>query len=417
MIALLVASVAINYIDRSNLSIAAPSLKAELGLSATQLGNLLSAFFWSYAVCQILSGWLVERFNVNAVMITGFALWSGATAVTGVVGGFGTLLAVRLLLGIGESVAYPCYSKFFVARLDEHRRGVANALVDAGSKFGPALGTLVGGLIVAHWGWRALFVGLGLAGLLWVPAWLRWMPRGDIVRADPGRPALAQPGFGQILRHRAVPATFIGHFCGNYFYYFLLTWLPYYLVQERHFSTETMAYVGAVPPLLSACSTMLAGWLSYRALRAGASPTRVRKTCTVTGLTLATVVVLVPLTSDITAAMAVLFFASIAYGIFASSHWAITQTIAGPLAAGRWSGLQNFVGNLAGVVAPALTGFAVDRTGNFIWAFVAIGIVTLTGAAVHLFALGRVEEATWTVSAPEADAERSMSNVQRPTFK
>jgi MFS family permease len=402
MVSLLVVSVAINYIDRSNLSIAAPTLKEEMGLSPKQLGLLLSSFFWSYALCQIVSGWVVDRWNVNVVMITGFVLWSGATAATGWAVGFGMLFAFRLLLGVGESVAYPCYSKIFVQRLDERQRGVANALIDAGTKFGPALGTLVGGLVVAHWGWRALFVVLGLAGLLWVPAWLRWMPRDETVRAGAVRPAAPPPGFLEILRHRSVPATFIGHFCGNYFYYFLLTWLPYYLVQERHFSTKTMAYVGALPPLFAGCSTILAGWLSYRALRAGATPTRVRKTCTVTGLTLATVVVFVPLTSNTTAAMAVLLFASVAYGIFASSHWAITQTLAGPLAAGRWSGLQNFVGNLAGVVAPALTGYVVDRTGNFIWAFAAIGIVTLTGATAYLFGLGPVEPATWSSSSAQS---------------
>ena len=125
-----------------------------------------------------------------------------------------------------------------------------------------------------------------------------------------------------------------------------------------------------------------------------------RKTCTVTGLTLATVVVFVPMASDTTTAMAVLMFASIAYGVFASSHWTITQTIAGPLAAGRWSGLQNFVGNLSGIVAPALTGFAVDRTGNFLWAFAAVGFVTLTGAAAYLFGLGPVEPAIWNSSPP-----------------
>ncbi len=398
MVCLLVISVAINYIDRSNLSIAASSLKEEMALSPAQLGLLLSSFFWSYALCQIVSGWVVDRWNVNAVMIAGFVLWSGATAATGWAVGFGMLFAFRLLLGIGESVAYPCYSKIFVQRLDERQRGVANALIDAGSKFGPALGTLVGGLLVARYGWRFLFVALGFVGLLWVPAWLKWMPRGDTADTDE-RPE-TRPGFREILRHRSVPATFIGHFCGNYFWYFLLTWLPYYLVHERHFSLQTMAVIGAVPPLLSAGATIVASWLSYRALKAGATPTRVRKPCTGTGHTLATVVVFVPMASDTTTAMAVLMFASIAYGVFASSHWTITQTIAGPLAAGRWSGLQNFVGNLSGIVAPALTGFAVDRTGNFLWAFAAVGFVTLTGAAAYLFGLGPVEPAIWNSSPP-----------------
>jgi MFS transporter, ACS family, D-galactonate transporter len=394
MIALLVVSVAINYIDRSNLSIAAPLLKkkSEMGLSPAQLGLLLSSFFWSYALFQLVAGWLVDRCNVNAVLIAGFVLWSGATAVTGLVGGFGTLLALRLLLGIGESVAYPCYSKIFTEWLDEKRRGVANALIDAGSKFGPAVGTLVGGLLMARFGWRSFFIALGLCGLLWVPCWLRWMPRGS-ARAKP--PPEMVPGFAEILRHRAIAATFIGHFCGNYFWYFLLTWLPSYLVNERDLSMDTMAYAGATTMLVAAGATILAGWLSHRALKAGATPTRVRKTCTVTGLSLATAIVLVPLVRDATVSMALLMAASIAYGVFASSHWTITQTIAGPLAAGRWSGMQNFVGNLSGVVAPWLTGQVVQHTGNFFWAFAATAGVVLLGAMAYLFGLGPVEPAQW----------------------
>jgi cyanate permease len=187
----------------------------------------------------------------------------------------------------------------------------------------------------------------------------------------------------------------VGHFAGNYFWYFLLTWLPYYLVNERHFSLNEMAGIGSLPPLVAAGACVLAAAVSSRALARGATPTLVRKTCTVCGLACATVVMIVPVLSSATSAMIVLMAASCAYGVFSSSHWAITQTIAGPLAAGRWSGVQNFVGNLAGVVAPWLTGFVVDKTGSFFWAFAAAGIVTLTGALAHLVALGRVEPAQW----------------------
>jgi len=124
VVILLVLSVSINYIDRGNLSIAAPLLKDELGISASQLGILLSSFFWTYAACQILAGWLVDRFAVNWVLAVGFFLWSMATASTGLVHGFATLLCLRLLLGIGESVAYPCYSKILAAHFHEHQRGL-----------------------------------------------------------------------------------------------------------------------------------------------------------------------------------------------------------------------------------------------------------------------------------------------------
>ncbi len=220
------------------------------------------------------------------------------------------------------------------------------------------------------------------------------MPRGGKKAA-----AAEGPTIGEILANRSAWATFAGLFCGNYYWYFLITWLPYYLVHERHFSMETMAVVGAVPFLCSAAATAVAGWLSYRALAAGATPTRVRKTCTTVGLGLASLIVLVPWVDDPRGAMVVLMLACASYGIYSTSPWAIAQTISGPIAAGRWAGFQNFIANLSGVVAPALTGLVVERTGNFQWAFGLTACFALAGAVVYLFVLGKVEPARWSYQA------------------
>src|SRR5437868_6236651 len=171
-------SIFINYVDRGSLSIAAPLLKDDLGLSASQLGILLSSFFWTYAFCQILAGWLVERFNVNWVLAAGVLVWSVATLSTGVVRNFAVLLMARLLLGIGESVSYPSYSKIIVKHFAASQRGRANGMISAGWAGGPALGTLVGGLLIAHVGWRMFFVVLGIASAVWLLPWLKWMPKG-----------------------------------------------------------------------------------------------------------------------------------------------------------------------------------------------------------------------------------------------
>jgi MFS family permease len=388
----MVVSVAINYIDRGSLSTAAPLLKTDLDLSPAQLGMLFSAFFWSYAVLQILSGWLVDRYNVKWVMAIGFFVWSIATVSTGFVNAYSTLLLLRILLGIGESVAYPCYSKIITENYAEHQRGLANALIDAGTKFGPALGTLAGGVLMARFGWRPVFIVLGLGSMIWLPAWFKWMPsRKNQVKND----ATEGIGFMKILSQRAAWATFIGHFCGNYFWYFLLTWLPFYLVKERDFSMETMAIVGALAYCVTGIATTITGWLSDRAIAAGSTPTRVRKTCTVTGLTFATVVLAVVVIPGSVASMAFLFFACLSYGIFASSHWAITQTIAGPEAVGKWTGLQNCFANFAGVAAPTITGFVVDKTTHFFWAFAVSAAVVLIGASVYAFLLGPVEPLKW----------------------
>src|SRR5712672_1699396 len=238
VLVLLGLSVFINYIDRANLSVAAPLLKNELGLSASQLGILLSAFFWTYAGMQIPIGWLVDRFEVKWVFAIGFFIWSAATASTGVVRTFAALLAIRVVLGVGESVAYPAYSKIIASHFAERQRGVANSVIGAGQTLGPALGILFGGALVARFGWRPFFIVLGVVSLLWLPPWLKWMPRTPTCGALHVKQG---PRLSEIIRHRSSWGTWIGHFCSNYFLYFLLTWLPFYLVRERHFSVAGLS--------------------------------------------------------------------------------------------------------------------------------------------------------------------------------
>jgi len=389
---LLVVSVAINYFDRGSLSIAAPVLKDELGISASQLGVLLSALFWTYASCQIISGWLVDRYPVEWVLAGGFFIWSLGECGTGLAHGFTALLLLQLLVGLGESVAYPSYSKILAEHFVEHQRGFANACIDAGAKCGPALGALLGGLFIAHFGWRLIFLILGLGSMLWIPFWFKWAPRSPReIRQHSG----GVVGAWAILVKRDAWATFAGHFCSNYFWYFVLTWLPFYLVRERHFSLSKMATIGAGAYMMTGAVTTLTGLISDRLIARGATPTLIRKTCMGVGMGFAPVIVVVALVPDRATSMVFLLLACMSYGIYSSSHWATTQTIAGPLAAGKWSGLQNFIANLAGVVAPLITGFVVDRTGQFFWAFAIAAAVALIGAVVYVFVLGRIEPADW----------------------
>ncbi len=394
VLTLLVISIFINYVDRGNLSVAAPPLKAELSLSPEQLGLLFSAFFWTYAAFQLfgIAGWLVDRFDVGKVYALGFFAWSAATALTGFAGGFLALFLLRLLLGIGESIAYPSYSKILAGHFPEYHRGLANALIDMGSKLGPALGTLLGGVLMARYGWRPFFIVLGAVSLIWLMPWAAARPRGKGIAAAHPREC---PSVGQILRQRSAWGTFVALFCANYFWYFLLTWLPSYMVMERQFSMDKMASFGALAYLAIGLSAVASGWLSDRWIGSGATPTRVRKTFTVVGLLLSTSIILVAAVRDEQWAMGILMFACITFGMFSSNHWAITQTLAGPLAAGRWTSVQNGVGNLAGVTAPWLTGFVVGQTGNFFVAFAVTAAVALTGALAVLCIIGPIREVQW----------------------
>ncbi|MEQ1353595.1 MAG: MFS transporter [Candidatus Acidiferrum sp.] len=392
VIVLLAISAFINYVDRGNLSIAAPLLKGELGISPSKLGLLLSAFFWTYACSQLFSGWLIDRLNVNWVFAAGFILWSAATAITGIAHTFAALFALRLLLGISESVAYPSYSKIIASNFSEQHRGFANSMISVGLLSGPGFGMLFGGLLMAQFGWRPFFVVLGLASMLWIVPWLKWMPRTDYAAQAK---SAGTPHIIEFLRLRSAWGTFAGLFSGNYVSYFLITWLPYYLVRERHFSMNDMAKLGGIAYLLGAIFAIFCGWLSDRWIASGASPTLVRKTFTGGGLALAGLFIGLAEFSGTKACIAALILGVISFGALSSNLWAITQTLAGPVAAGRWTGFQNFVGNLAGIVAPWLTGFVLERTGHFSWAFGIMTGVALLGAGSWVFIVGPVEPVTW----------------------
>ena len=391
ILALLVVSAFINYIDRTTLSVGAASIQKELQLSNYRVGLLLSAFFWTYAAFQLfaVAGWLVDRFHVGWVYAGGFLLWSAATAGTGISRGFASLFALRLLLGIGESVAYPAYARI-LATFPERRRGLANAAIDAGTRTGPAVGTLLGGLLMAGFGWRVFFLALGLGSMLWLAVWLFFMPdgRAAAVQKDDGN----APGVVDILGQRSAWFSFFGLFCGNYFWYFLVTWLPAYMQKERHFPAPKMAVLGALAFFAAAASSVVCGWLSDRWIAAGATTTRVRKTFTGAGLALATIILPVSVVRSDATAMALLMLACAFIGMWSSNLWAITQTLAGPRAAGKWCAMQNGVGNLAGVAAPWVTGWVVERTGQFYFAFLVAAMVALAGSAITIFGIGPVEQ-------------------------
>jgi len=394
---LLVVSAFINYIDRGNLSVAAPLIKDELGISPAQLGILFSSFFWTYACFQIVFGVILDRFDVNWVLAAGFFVWSFATAGAGMVHSLIAFLVMRAILGVGESAAYPCFSKILAKRLPEERRGFANALIAAAAAGGPAFGVFAGGLLMSRVGWRTFFIVFGLASMAWLAPWIRLMPRTHLT-AGLSQHSYA-PTLAHLLRLRCVWGTCAGLFCVNYVSYFLLTWLPFYLVRERHFSMDGMASISGMSFLISAISSAAAGWLSDRWIAKGRSPTWVRKGFVSCGLTCAGLFLLSCVAAPTRISVLLLWAGSASYGVCAANVWAITQTLAGPSAAGKWTGLQNFIGNLAGVVAPAVTGLVVDRTGRFMTAFIITSAVASVGACVWTILVGRVRALNWDLEA------------------
>jgi MFS transporter, ACS family, D-galactonate transporter len=394
LMALLVASVFLCYIARSSFSMIAPAVSRELNLPPDKLGILLSAFFWSYAASLVFAGRLVDRFNVAWVLGAGFLLWSLTAAATGFAGSFTALLLIRLALGVSQATAYPSYMKIIASTFPESRRGLASSLIEAGNQLGTTCATLAGGFIISGLGWQSFCFLIGGVSLLWLPAWVRWAPRAA-VREPEKAVRSARPGFRDLLRIRSAWGTFFGMFASNYTWIFLLTWLPSYLVMERHMPLKSVAVLGSVPILALACSSPFCGWLSDRFIRRGGSPTRIRKSFMVCGFLSCTLFIPAVLVKDPGVCIALLTMNCLTWGLVSSNVWPITQTIAGPRMAGTWVGLQNACGNLAGVVAPALTGFIVAKTGAFYLAFVAVWVVAVSGALSYLFIVGPVEPVLW----------------------
>ncbi len=380
MITLLVIAVLINYVDRGNLALAAPLLSREWGMSASQLGILLSAFFWTYMVLQIPMGWLVNRFSAASLLAVGFLAWSAATIFTGLARGFATLLAMRLLLGVGEAVIFPASSKIFSESLEEKDRGLANGVLVAAIRWGTALGAFGGGLLMAHFGWRKTFLAIGLLGLLWLPAWQRWKPR-RVIHETP-QPAYELPSFASILRLRPFWGASIGHLGENYLLYLLMSWLPFYLVHERHLSATSMAWTAGSIYAIDSAAAIVTGRIADLRIRRGAGACSARKQLMVAGHLLAAVSLLGCALAGPKTWFPCLVGTAIGCGIACSGVYAVPQTLAGPRLAGRWVGLQNCVANSAGILAPLLTGLLVQRTGHFSAALM------LAAAFVALGALG-----------------------------
>ena len=395
---LLALAVFINYVDRGNLATAAPVLATELHLSATQIGILLSAFYWTYALSQLGAGWLAERYPVQRVIAAGFTLWCIATIFTGFASTFAALLALRLLLGLGESVAFPCSSKMLAENVSVDRRGRANALIAIGLAFGPAFGTYVGGKILAHYGWRALFLSLGALSLLWLVPWLSGPARTlSLRRVDITNEA--SPSFLEIIARREAIGAALGHFSANYTFYFVLSWLPFYLVNVRGYSIERMAAVGGLTYAMNAVSSWAAGQVGDRLIERGESPHRVYVTTMVTSHIAVAVCLVGVLLGGPRLLEVSLLATGLAFGLATPTLYAVGQLLAGPNAAGRWIGFQGAVGNLAGIVGPAITGFLVDRTGSFYSAFVlAIGF-SLLGVLAWTIVIPRIAEVRWGIAA------------------
>jgi MFS family permease len=396
-LALLVLSIGINYADRGNLGVAAKSIQVELHFSDKQLGILLGGFFWTYALFQLVAGKIIDRWNVNWVYAAGFLLWSGATGLTGIASSFAAIMCLRLLLGVGESVAYPAYSKIFATTFPEDLRGAANALIDAGSKIGPAVGVMLGVKMIGWFSWRGMFFVMGAVALVWLVPWCFVAPRLGKERLK--EVSAAAPAYVELLSRRAVWGTILGLFGANYTWYFFLSWLPYYFETQRHYTKNLLAIMASLPFWAIAIAAVIFGIAADAVIRRGGNPGRVRQIFVSIGLLCCCAfmfaAVLVPgaILSNV-----LLVLAAIAMAGFSSNHWALTQTLAGAQAAGKWTGVENCAGNFAGIAGAYITGATLQATHSFFAAFaIACGFLLLSVCG-YWFVIGKPVQLSWASS-------------------
>jgi MFS family permease len=400
---LLAAVVFINYVDRGALSTAAPLLQGDLHISDAQLGILLSAFFVTYTPMQPIVGWLGERFGAHRVLAAGLTLWALATMLVGAAHTFTTLLVLRLLLGVGESVGFPCMSKILALVVPPKGLGMANGIVGFAYLFGPAVGLYAGGLLMVQFGWRSAFLVFGALSLLWLWPWSRVATQ--VKAARTASPLEDSPTIWMVLKKPALWGTGLGLFSLNYSFYFMLTWLPSYLVRERGFSMVEMAQVAGMSYLVNAVSALAGGWAIDRHIARGGSGNVAYKGVMAVAHLGFVLCMLCMATGLRTPALGALFLFQVLSGVSSPGAFAMSQILAGPRAAGRWVGIQNMMGSLAGVTAPWLTGFIVDRTHAFTNAFLVGAAVSVLGLVGWIWMVPQLGEVNWSkASEPRAAA-------------
>lgn len=382
---LLSAMVLLNYVDRGALGIAAPKLKEELLLDATAFGLAVSAFSWVYAPAQFAVGWLISRVCVYRLVAVGLLLWALATTFTGIVSGLVALVMMRVLLGIGEGVAFPAVSAIIAKHVPHGRRGLANSVVSASLAFGPALGTFAGGIILATMGWRPVFLIFGLVTLVWLLPWVL-VSKPHWRAADPSE---ERARMAEVMAQPASWMVGIGHFFNTYGFYFMLAWLPLFLVQHRGLSILEMTSLLTGLYLVQGSAALAVGWMSDR-LAERYDESRVRRGLMAIGLMLVGVSILGISGAHTTGElMGWLLLAGIAFAPGGSQCYVISQIYGGHRASGPFVGVMNGVGNVSGIVGPILTGVLVDRLG-YSPAFTVAAAIAFGGALWWWFALPRI---------------------------
>lgn len=383
----------INYLDRATLSVALPLISKDLALSAARKGLLLSAFFWSYALMQVPIGWCADRFDLRWLYAGMFALWSAACGLTGLAGTLAILFALRVVMGVGEAIYLPGGTKIVSMLFPPEDRGLPSGLFDSGTRIGLALGVPLIAWLIVHYGWRRMFILVGVVAIFWLPPWLGVFPARMHDRTR--QPARSGAGahlrrITTLLRNRDLLGICWGFFCWDYYWYLFVLWLPDYLQVVRHLTVMRAGVYAFLPYFVFAVSEPLGGWIADRLIHRGWDETRTRKGMVT--LAFLTGLLLIPAARVASARAAIWLVAGASLvGLATGNLFVILQSCAPPEEVGIWTGFENFSGNLGGVIAPLVTGLLIARTGSYLPGFALAAIVLLMGLIAYWWVVGQLK--------------------------
>jgi sugar phosphate permease len=398
-LAMLVVCGTINYLDRGALSVANPAIRADLGVSISEMGLLLSAFAWSYALVQLPVGGLVDRAGPRVLLGIGMALWSLAQAAGGLVTSFGQFIWARIFLGIGEAPQYPTSARVVSNWFAQRDRGMPTGIFNAASPLGTALAPPLLTLLMLSFNWRWMFFAMGVVGLLGAVVWVLIYRDPDAVglspeehaylEQDPTKGAPAKTTFAEwrsLFKYRTTWGMILGFFGSVYLNWVFLTWLPGYLEIERHMSTFGTGFAAAIPFFCGFIGCLAAGWFSDLLARRGTSPVRTRKVPVIVamvGMALFTVPAAL-VTSNVVALACISVVIFLANAASACS-WALATVAAPPNRVASLGAVQNFGGFLGGALAPIVTGAIAQATHSFIPALLTGAAIAFVSAMIYLF--------------------------------
>jgi ACS family D-galactonate transporter-like MFS transporter len=407
ILALVTTGTMINYLDRTVLGVSAPFLSKDLHLDPAVMGIVFSAFSWTYAATQIPGGVFLDRFGARVTYFLSLSFWSLFTLAQGFAGGLGSLLAFRLGLGVAEAPCFPTNSRVVSTWFPQHERARATGVYSVGEYVGLAFLSPLLFWVIASFGWRVLFIGVGVIGvcfgLVWFLAYrephesklvnqaeLDYIAQGDAMGRHSDNLKFSWTTLGKLLRSRQIMGAAIGQFAGNCTLVFFLTWFPTYLATERHMGFIKVGFYAVLPFIAGAIGVMSGGWISDRLLQKTGSANIARKLPMVAGLLLAATIMTANFVDNNLAVIAILSVAFFGQGLVGLG-WTVITDIAPKKAMGLAAGVFNLATNLAGIITPLAIGFIVKATGSFVWALTLITCLALVGALSYVFILGDVK--------------------------